>query len=276
MIHFGRCDRILIEKVTLCNSPMFHIGIRSDNVTVRGVSMRAPASTGPVTPSHNTDACDVSGNNILVQDCDISVGDDDFTCGGHTSNVLITHCTYGNGHGLSIGSYTQGWVSNLTVVDCTFNNTETGIRIKSDRDRGGFVHDLTYLNLRMTNVGTPISIYGSHHEKVKPFKDFNRLTAKDAAMFPAKKVTSLTPFYQNLTFSNITATVQPGHRAGMIFGLPEACVSNVLLQNVTITADKPFGIFYAQGVRVVDCKISTPEGVNKFDTTHAQVAISSQ
>ena len=271
MIHFGGCDRVLIENVTLRNSPMFHIGVRSDNVTVRGVTIHAPASTDPVTPSHNTDACDVSGNNILVQDCDISVGDDDFTCGGHTSNVLITNCTYGTGHGLSIGSYTQGWVSNLTVVDCTFNNTETGIRIKSDRDRGGFVHDLTYRNLRMTNVGTPIMIYGSYHEKVKPFKDMNNLKGRDAAQFPAKPVTDLTPFYANLTFSNITATVETGHRAGLIFGLPEACVTNVLLQNVNISADKPFGLFFVQGVRVVDCKITTPEGVNQFDTTHARI-----
>ncbi len=44
-------------------------------------------------------------------------------------------------------------VSNITVVNCTFNNTGLGIRIKSDRDRGGFVHDLNYLNLHMTNVG---------------------------------------------------------------------------------------------------------------------------
>lgn len=277
MIHFGGCDRVLIENVTLCNSPMFHIGIRSDNVTVRGVTVRAPASTDPVTPSHNTDACDVSGSNILIENCDISTGDDDYTCGGGTHDVLITNCTYGNGHGLSIGSNTdKGGVSNITVVDCTFNNTEAGIRIKSDRDRGGYVHDLTYRNLRMTNVGIPIFIYGSYHDKVKPFKDKNNLTAKDAATFPAKEVTSLTPFYANLTFSNITATVQPGHRAGLIFGLPEACVTNVLLQNITITADKPFGIFYAQGVRVVDCKITTPEGVNKFDATHARIETDSR
>ncbi len=80
------------------------------------------------------------------------MGDDDFTCGGGTSDVLITNCTYGYGHGVSIGSPTAGGVSNLTVINCTFNNTEAGIRIKSDRDRGGYLHNLTYLNLRMTNV----------------------------------------------------------------------------------------------------------------------------
>ena len=273
MIKLSKCDRVLIEGVHLQNSPMFHIAVRSENVTVRGVTITAPSSTDPITPSHNTDACDVSGNNILIQDCNVSVGDDNFTCGGHTGNVLITNCTYGTGHGLSIGSYTQGWVSNITVTDCTFNNTEYGIRIKSDRDRGGLVHDLTYNNLRMTNVGTPILIYGSYHAKDKKFRDLKNLTSTDAATYPSNDVTELTPMYRNITFRNITATVEPGHRAGLIFGLPEACVTNVLLQHVDITADKPFGIYYARNVRLEDCKIVTPEGTNKLDVTHAQVEI---
>ncbi len=273
MIKLSKCDRVLIEGVHLQNSPMFHIAVRSDNVTVRGVTIKAPSSTDPITPSHNTDACDVSGNNILIRDCNVSVGDDNFTCGGHTGNVLITNCTYGTGHGLSIGSYTQGWVSNITVTDCTFNNTEYGIRIKSDRDRGGLVHDLIYNNLRMTNVGTPILIYGSYNAKDKKFRDLKNLTSTDAATYPSNDVTELTPMYQNITFRNITATVKPGHRAGLIFGLPEACVTNVLLQHVDITADKPFGIYYARNIRLEDCKIITPEGTNKLDVTHAQVEI---
>ena len=105
---------------------MFHIAIRgkSSNVTVCGVTIRANPSTDPVNPGHNTDACDVSGHSILIQDCDVSVGDDNFTCGGNTSDVLITNCTYGYGHGVSIGSPTSGGVSNLTAVNCTFNRTE--------------------------------------------------------------------------------------------------------------------------------------------------------
>ena len=47
----------------------------------------------------------------------------------------------------------------------------------------------------------------------------------------------------------------------------------MLLRNVTITADKPFGIFNAKGVRLENCKITTPEGVNKLTTTNAQVEI---
>jgi polygalacturonase len=275
MIAFSSCERILIEKVTLTNSPMFHIAIngKSSNVTVRGVTIRANPSTDPINPSHNTDACDVSGKNILIQDCDVSVGDDNFTCGGGTSDVLITNCTYGYGHGVSIGSPTSGGVSNITVINCSFNNTESGIRIKSDRDRGGYLHDLSYLNLRMTNVGCPILIYASYMATNRDYRNLNNLTPAIAASYPRNDVVSRTPIYRDIVFSNITATVQSGRRAGLIWGLPEMAVTNVLLQRVKITADKPFGIYNAHNVRLVDSKIITPEGVNQLSSTNSQVTI---
>jgi polygalacturonase len=254
---------------------MFHIAIggKCKDVIVRGVTIRAPASDDPVLPSHNTDACDVKGRNILIHDCDISVGDDNFTCGGNTSDVLITNCTYGYGHGVSIGSYTSGGVSNITVINCTFNNTESGIRIKTDRDRGGFVHDMKYLNLRMTNVGCPILIYASYMAKEKQFRDLTRLTPEIAASYPAAPVGERTPVYRDFVFSNVTATVQKGRRAGLIWGLPEMNVTNVLLQNVNITADRPLGIFNAQNVQVLNSHIQTPDGLNQISSTNSQTSI---
>lgn len=276
MIALSSCNRILIEGVTLTNSPMFHIAIsgKSANVTVRGVTIRANPSSDPIHPGHNTDACDVSGTNILIENCDVSVGDDDFTCGGGTADVLITNCTYRYGHGVSIGSWTQGGVSNVTVIHCTFNDTEQGIRIKSDRGRGGFVHNLSYLNLRMTNVGFPILIYGSYMATDRIYRDLTRLTPALVARYPSQAITDRTPIYRDITFSNITATVQFGHRAGLIWGLPEAPTSNVLLQQVNITADRPFGIYDTRDVRLVDCHIITPTGVNQLSCTNAQVTIS--
>jgi polygalacturonase len=275
MIALSACNRILIENVKLSNSPMFHIAIqsRSENVTVRGVTIRANPSTDPVNPGHNTDACDVSGRNILVENCDVSVGDDNFTCGGGTSDVLITNCTYGYGHGVSIGSPTSGGVSNLTVINCTFNNTESGIRIKSDRDRGGYLHNLNYLNLRMTNVGCPILIYAAYAATNREYRALNNLTSAIAAGYPSAPVGPRTPIYRDIVFSNITATAAAGRRAGLIWGLPEMNVTNVLLARVTITADKPFGIYGARNVRMVDTQIITPDGVNRISSTNAQITI---
>ena len=275
MISFSSCERVLIENVLLTNSPMFHIAIngKTTDVTVRGVTIRAPASTDPVNPSHNTDACDVTGQRVLIQNCDVSVGDDNFTCGGGTADVLITNCVYGHGHGVSIGSPTAGGISNFTVINCTFNHTDSGIRIKSDRDRGGFLHHLSYLNLRMTNVGCPVLIYASYMTTNREYRALDNLTPAIAATYPRRALTGKTPIYRDITFSNLTATTPPGRRAGLIWGLPEMAVSNVLLQNVSITADKPFGIYDAQNVRLVDCQIITPAGVNPLSCTNASVSL---
>ena len=42
---------------------------------------------------------------------------------------------------------------------------------------------------------------------------------------------------------------------------------------VKITADKPFGIYSAQNVRLVDSQIITPDGVNMLSSTNAQITI---
>ena len=275
MIAFRDCDRVLIEDLKMMNSPMFHItvGGKSSNVTVRRVIVRAPASTDPVNPSHNTDACNVTATKVLIQNCDISTGDDDFTCGGGTSDVLITGCTYGFGHGVSIGSPTKGGVKNLTVENCTFTNTECGIRIKSDRDRGGILQNLTYRNLKMTNVGIPILIYASYMAKDRQYRDLQKITPEIAEKYSSAPVTALTPTYRNISFINIKATAEKGHRAGLIWGLPESTVSNVIFQNVSIDADNPFGIFFADNVQLLNCKITTSWGKNKLALTNAKVSI---
>jgi polygalacturonase len=275
MVALKDCNRILIEGVKLMNSPKFHLAIsgKTSDLTVQKVIIRAPASDDPVNPSHNTDACDVSGQKILIRDCDVSVGDDDFTCGGNTSDVLITNCTYGYGHGVSIGSYTKGGVSNITVESCTFTNTDYGIRIKSDRDRGGVVQNLTYRNLKMTNVGMPILIYAAYNAKEKEYRNLPKLTPAIAATYPSAPLTDLTPAYRNITFKNITATTEEGKRAGLIWGLPESVASGITLDNVTITADRPFGVFFARDVSLVNCKITTKEGENMIEITNAGVTI---
>jgi len=273
MFKLSKCERVLVEGVTLKNSPMFHIAFSGmSHVTVRGVTIRAPSSTAPV-PSHNTDACDVSGRTILVEHCDISVGDDNYTCGGDTHDVLIQHNTYGNGHGVSIGSYARNGVSNITVRDCTFTGTDCGIRIKSDRDRGGVIENLVYEDLKMTNVNFPILIYGTYLAKEREFRDLHKLTPEIAARYPSAPLGKLTPVFKNITFRNITATASPKHRAGLLWGLPEAPAENILFQNVTITADLPFGVYNGANIRFDHCTITTPDGVNKLSTANAKLTM---
>jgi len=124
------------------NSPSFHL-VPSDceDVTVEGVNIFAPAD------SPNTDATDPSAcRHVVYRRCTFDVGDDDIAIkSGHADpthpnaaveDMLVEDCTFLAGHGMSIGSETTGGVKNLTVRNCTFDGTTSGIRIKSDR---GFV-----------------------------------------------------------------------------------------------------------------------------------------
>jgi polygalacturonase len=255
MIRFQGCNRQLIQNLTLSNSPMFHMSFSGSkgNITVQGVTVVAPSSSASPQPSHNTDACDVSGTNILVQNCNISVGDDDFTCGGGTHDVLVTNNTYGNGHGISIGSYTDsGGVSNITVINCTISGADNGIRIKSDNDRGGLVQNINYYNIGITNVHFPIQIYGYYNEVGTP----SSISPTYAATQALAAVSGTTPIYRNITFSNITATSVGSYPAAIIWARTEMPATNIVFNRVNVSASRPFEIYNASGVRLTDSQVS--------------------
>ena len=269
MIRFQGCNRQLIQNITLSNSPMFHISVSSSrgNVTVQGVTIRAPASN--VSPaSHNTDACDVSGTNILVQNCNISVGDDDFTCGGGTSDVLISNNVYGSGHGVSIGSYTQG-VSNIMVINCTFSGTDTGLRIKSDNDRSGLVRNISYLNIGMTNVCFPIQVYGYYNEVGTP----NRVSPYYAATQVVAAVVSTTPVFRDILFSNITATAISGFPIGVVWARTELPATNLVFNRVNITGDRHFCLYNVSGAQFIDCQLNVSATSNTFALFNADAIV---
>ena len=140
MIYFNSsCKQVLVKDVTVKNAPAQLIvfkGNKTGNITVQNITQSTPPSSGVLNPSHNTDGIDLVGTNCLVQNCDISTGDDNIALGTSstdvlTSDILVTNCTFGDGHGMTIGGNTAGGVSNLTVINCTFNGTDYGIRMKT-------------------------------------------------------------------------------------------------------------------------------------------------
>ncbi len=251
MARIQGCSRQLIQNVTLSNSPEFHLSFSSSkgNITVQGVTIQSPPSEANP-PAKNTDACDVSGTNILVQNCNISVGDDDFTCGGSTSGVLITNNTYGNGHGISIGSDTDnGGVSNITVINCTMNGTDNGIRIKSDNDRGGLVQNIFYYNIGMTNVHFPIQVIGYYNQYSTP----DSISPAIAASTNAAAVSGLTPIFQNITFSNINATSISGFPVGIVWARTEMPATNIVFDKVNVSGNQNFCLYNVNGAQFIDC-----------------------
>jgi polygalacturonase len=219
---------------------MAHVDVgKSTDVTIDRVTISAPDD------SPNTDGIDVWGTNIVIKNCSIASGDDHVAVSGNTSNVSVTDCKFGVGHGVSIGSSTRGGVSNLVVDRCQFDGSQGGIHGKSIRGKGGGVENLRYSNITMTNVKYPIrfeSVYGEHLKQ-----------AEETATQP---MADSTPVWRNVTFTNITATAAEKYQAGILWGRPEAPIENFTFKNVKITAYKGFKIYFAKGIVFDDdCRI---------------------
>lgn len=149
-----RCKNVLIEGITVKNSPMWTIHpVYCTNVIVRGVTAEG---TGP-----NTDGCDPdSCTDVLIENCTFNMGDDCIAIksgrdrDGHRvnipcQNVVIRNCIMKNGHGgITCGSETAGDIRNVFAEDCTLDspNLQMAIRLKTSAERGGAIEDVFIRN----------------------------------------------------------------------------------------------------------------------------------
>jgi len=280
-VEFDGSTRVLIQNVRLQNPPTFTIYLKNSDtsVTVQGITINTPFD------SHNTDAFDISSTNVLIQNSFISTGDDDVELGGSSApaaDITISNCTFGTGHGVSMGSKIGGGVNNVTVSNCWWNGTEYGIKMKSDDGSGGLVQNIKYCDMNMTNVNFPIAFYMDYSTLGSPSKSID-VTPADAASDSTASITSSTPVYKNITISNLTAVgnsgIQgPGNIACILYGKPESPVSNVTLTKVSIqgrnSGDGTFCLYHVRGIQFIDCNLTAPTtGTNTFTTYNAQFSV---
>ncbi|MDE7643590.1 glycosyl hydrolase family 28 protein [Enterobacter hormaechei] len=69
---------------------------------------------------------------------------------------MVRGCTLNKGSGITLGSETSGGIERVLIEDNAFNGTGVGFRIKSARNRGGFIRDITVQNLHLTDVRFPV------------------------------------------------------------------------------------------------------------------------
>jgi polygalacturonase len=153
-----RCQNVLIDGVTIVNSPMWEIHpVLCRNVTVRNVTVN---SHGP-----NNDGCDPeSCSDVLIEGCTFDTGDDCIALksgrnedgrrlAAPIENVIVRRCTMKDGHGgVVIGSEVSGGARNIFAEHCRMDspNLDRALRIKTNSVRGGFVE---HVYLRDCTVG---------------------------------------------------------------------------------------------------------------------------
>jgi len=165
-----RCQNVLIEGVTLLNSPMWQVTpALCKNVTVQGLTIH---STGP-----NTDGCDPdSSSDVLIKNCSFSTGDDCIAIKSgrnadgrrvHTpsENIVIQGCHMKDGHGgVTLGSEVTGGIRNIFAENCQMDspNLQMAIRIKNNAMRGGDIENFYVRNIKVgqvANAGIGIDFY---------------------------------------------------------------------------------------------------------------------
>jgi polygalacturonase len=262
LILITRCKNLRVQDITLQNSPSFHlVPTECEDVVITNVTIKAPSH------SPNTDAIDPSlCRNVLITGCHIDVGDDniaiksgrvvpgrEFAC----ENITVTDCVFLHGHGMSIGSETAGGVRNVTVRNCTFEGTENGIRIKSQSGKGGLVENILFTDITMKDVDPAITFtcYYMFNSAKDPVQPAAPVANQPQSPSPGDRL----PVYRNIHINNLTASCE--RSAGVILGMPDSLISDVVLENVRISsATTGLTIHNARGIQLKNVQITPHEG----------------
>lgn len=164
----NRCDNFVLYRITLMNSPNFHVGYTGGNgFTVWGVKIWSPER------ARNTDGIDLGNStNVTITRSYIHTGDDQVAikapAGAPTTHMSVVHNHFYSGHGMSIGSPTDGGASSIYVSDLTIDGADNGLRIKSNITRGGLVHGVLFEDVCTRDTANPVLMdtsYTAHVSK---------------------------------------------------------------------------------------------------------------
>lgn len=236
MLFFERCKGVEVYGVKIQNSPSWTVHpYFSEDIRLCAIRINNPQN------SPNTDGIDVeSCKNVIIEGVHFTLGDDCIALKSGkiymgrkyripSENIHIRRCFMENGHGaVTLGSEMSAGIKNVKVEDCTFKNTDRGLRIKTRRGRGdtAVIDEITFRNIVMDNVKTPFVANCFY------FCDPDGRTSfvQDRNPHP---VDEGTPHIKKLCFEDIECR-GCNFAAAYFMGLPERKISEIVMKNVTV------------------------------------------
>lgn len=149
LIHFNRCQNILLEDFRIRQSPFWTIHLYLCNSgVVRHLDVQAHG--------HNNDGIDLEmSRNFLIENCKFDQGDDAvviksgrnqdaWRLNTPSENIVVRDCDILNGHTLlGIGSEISGGVRNIYMTRCKApQNVHRLFFLKTNHRRGGFIENI--------------------------------------------------------------------------------------------------------------------------------------
>ena len=234
LVRFESCENVLIEGVTIQNSPKFHLHpCYSKNVIVDGVTVRCPWN------AQNGDAIDFSDVNVgLIVNSIVDAGDDGLCMksGSNKPNAPANGCediviqdnTVYHAHGgFVLGSETMQGMRRIVVRHNRFSGTDTGLRFKSGLGRGGKTEQMFISDIMMTDIKDEAIVFQCDY--------VDRPAGSDPNAFPTftDEQKRVAPYFQDIHISNVVCIgAMTGIKASGILGLDN--VRDIDIENSTI------------------------------------------
>jgi polygalacturonase len=159
-----RCRNVLIEGVTIINSPMWEVHpVLSQNVTVRGLTIN---THGPNNDGCNPESC----RDVLIERCVFDTGDDCIAIKSGrnadgrrvnipSENIVVRNCEMRDGHGgVTIGSEISGGCWNVFAYDCRMDSPQLdrALRFKNNAMRGGLIEHVYMRDVQVGQVADSV------------------------------------------------------------------------------------------------------------------------
>ncbi|MGT2107354.1 glycosyl hydrolase family 28 protein [Enterobacter hormaechei subsp. hoffmannii] len=261
---------ILLRDFTSRESGFWNMHLcYSRHIAVEGVQISN--SAGPSTDGIDVDSCE----QVRIERCIVSCNDDNICIESGRGreaaqkaraarDIVIRGCTLNKGSGITLGSETSGGIERVLIEDNAFNGTGVGFRIKSARNRGGFIRDITVQNLRLTDVRFPVLIQLNWFPQYS-YGDQSNLSDKPEHWRKLAEgvegETGLTAV-SGLTIKKMTARRSDSKcfsRAFFIEGYPERPVVGLTLEGILIDASEFGKISGVDGLRFKDVQVTSVE-----------------
>jgi len=225
-IQFNRCESIVMDGVTITNSPFWTIHpFLSKDVVLRNLKVYAHG--------HNNDGVDPEmSQNVLIEDCVFDQGDDAIAIKSGSNqdawrlntpskNIVMRNCIVKNGHQLvAIGSELSGGIENVFIDNCTVVDgakLNHLLFIKTNERRGGFVNNIYMTNIKSGKIDE--GILGIETDVLYQWR--NLVPTIERRLTPIKNV-----YLENVTATNVKFISR-------IQGQKELPIENVFLTNVS-------------------------------------------
>ncbi|MDH5105257.1 glycosyl hydrolase family 28 protein [Lentilactobacillus diolivorans] len=193
LISFIQCQNVHLTGITVQNPPCWTIHlIYCDTVTTNGIHIKSQGID-------NGDGWDPdSSNNCMIFDTTFDTGDDCIALKSGKNpegnqinipcqNIEIFNLEMTSGHGMAIGSEESGGIANVSIHDCLIQGTDSGIELKANAVRGGYIRNVTIRDCQIDSLLVHSVSYNADGKPADHLPHFSKICLENVEIFGNSK-----------------------------------------------------------------------------------------